>query len=360
MKRKTYLEIDLDAYRYNINVFRKRTGLKLIGIVKANAYGAGAVEIAKVLQEEGTEIFGVSSLEEALELRKAGFKQEILLLGFCDKDYFDIIRDNNLSIVTVSMNYLTHCGDELSGVKCHLKLNTGMNRLGVKPEEAEEALDYLLKHGAIVEGVMSHFATADGDQDFAHKQYSLFKRTVMSLSHDFKYIHMSATDGSIIINDNFCTHVRIGLGLLGHSTYDIGLRNVMSLYSHVTCVKKLSAGETVSYGRHYTSDGEGYILTLPLGYADGWLRANRDKEVYVENEKGRIVGSVCMDQLMVLTKNYHGLDAKVEFFGNHISLDERAKELGTISYEIISLISDRVARKYKKGAEHYCLTPRFK
>lgn len=360
MKRKTYLEIDLDAYRYNINIFKKNTGLKLIGIVKANGYGSGAIEIAKVLDEEGTEIFGVSSLEEALELREAGFSQEILLLGFCDKDHFDIIRDNNLSIVTVSKEYLTKCGDELAGIKIHLKLNTGMNRLGIRPEEAKETLDYLLKHDAIVEGVMSHFATADGDQDFAFSQYELFKKTVKSLAYDFKYIHMSATDGSIIIKDDFCTHIRIGLGLLGHSAYDIGLRNVMSLYSHVTCVKKLNKGDTVSYGRHYTSDGEGYLLTLPLGYADGWLRANRDKEVYVENERGRIVGSVCMDQLMVLTRNYHGLDAKVEFFGEHISLDQRAKELDTINYEIISLISDRVARKYKKGAEHYCQTPRFK
>ena len=157
---------------------------------------------------------------------------------------------------------------------------------------------------------------------------------------------MSATDAAIIIDDDICNAQRIGLGLLGFSSYNIGLKPCVSLYSEVVMCKQLSQGETVSYGRHYVSDGKGYILTIPLGYADGFFRTNTGKEVYVENEYATIVGSICMDQLMILSEHPHPAGTRVELFGKHVDIVKRAEELNTITYELLTSLSDRITRIY--------------
>ena len=270
----------------------------------------------------------------------------------------DIIREKDLSIVTLSMSFVEDC--DLKGVKVHLKLNTGMNRIGVRTDEAKECLELLKKKEAVIEGVMSHFSSADSDIMYTKYQYNLFKDCVESLDFDFPYIHMSATDGAIAINDDICNAERIGLGLLGFSSYEMGLKPCIRLCSEVSVLKKLFKGDTVSYGRHYTSDGSGYLLTIPIGYADGFYRRNTGKRVWCENEYGRIVGSICMDQMMILTDSYHPVGTRIELLGGHIDIDQRAIELSTIPYELFTSLSDRLTRYYFKDQQIISkIDPRF-
>lgn len=358
MYRNSYIEVNLSAITRNAEYFMRKTGKHLIGVIKANGYGTVDYMEVTALKDAGINYFAVSSLDEALNLRKHNIDNDILILGYVPSGAIDIIRENNLSIVTLSMEQLEKT--DLKGVRVHLKLDTGMNRIGIKPDHARQALDLLIQKGAIVEGVMSHFSSADSDKEYSLKQYQLFKDCVESLDYDFKYVHMSATDASILLDCDICNYCRIGLGLLGYSAFETELEHAISLYSEVTMCKQLEKGETVSYGRHYTSDGNGYILTIPLGYADGFYRSNTNKEVYVNDEYGKIVGSICMDQLMILTKHPHLPGTKVELFGKNIDISKRAEELGTITYELITSLSERLTRIYTKdGVEIKRIDPRF-
>ena len=344
MYRNTYVEIDLDKLKFNARKFQENSKKEIIGVVKANGYCTVDYMQAKALEECGVDFFAVSSLDEALRLRKHGINGHILILGYVPSDAMDLIKENNISIVTVSKEFVQNT--DLEGVKIHLKLNTGMNRIGVNVSEAKEVLELLKEKKAVIEGVMSHFSSADTDEEYSKKQYARFRECVLSLDYDFRYIHMSATDGAILVDDDICNAQRIGIGLLGYSSYDIGLKPCVSLYSEVVMCKQLAEGETVSYGRHYTSDGKGYILTIPLGYADGFYRSNTGKEVYVENEYGTIVGSVCMDQLMVFTQHPHPAGTRIELFGEHVDIVKRAQDLHTITYELLTSLSDRITRIY--------------
>lgn len=346
MYRNSYVEVDLDKLKHNIQYFLNKSNKKMIGVLKANGYGIADYVEASVLLEQGVDFFAVSSLDEALRLRKHDIPGEILILGYVSVDTMDLIKENNLSIVTTSLDFVEKA--DLKNIKVHLKLDTGMNRIGIKCNQAKQALEILINKGAIVEGIMSHLACADDDLDYSMKQYELFKNTYEELNYDFKYRHISATDGSIIMKDEICNYERIGLGLLGYSSYHTDLLPCVSLKSEVINIKKLEKGETVSYGRHFTSDGTGYILTIPLGYADGFYRANTGKKAYVEGEYGIIAGSICMDQMMIHTQNYYDVGTVVELIGEHVSAKDRAKELNTITYEMLTALSERLTRVYIK------------
>ena len=216
---------------------------------------------------------------------------------------------------------------------------------------SRDALNILLAQNAKVEGVMSHLSSADCDTDYTNKQYALFKQAIEEMNYDFKYIHISSTDGSIILHDDICNYERIGLGLLGYSSYHTNLLPCVSLKSEVINVKQIEKGETVSYGRHFVSDGSGYILTIPLGYADGFYRSNTGKKVYIGGEYGTIVGSICMDQMMIHTDKYYKVGSVVELIGEHISAKDRAKELNTITYELLTSLSERLTRVYLKDGK---------
>ena len=349
MYRNSYVEVDLDKLEHNIRYFLNRNDKKMIGVLKAHGYGLADYIEADTLQKLGVDFFGVSSLDEALRLRKHHIQGEILILGYVPENALEIVRENDISIVTVSMDYIRSV--DLENVKVHIKIDTGMNRIGVRVDEVKEALDLLLKKNAKVRGIMSHLSSADFDEEYTNRQYDLFKKAVEELNYDFKYIHISSTDGSIILHDDICNYERIGLGLLGYSSYHTDLLPCVSLKSEVINVKQIEKGETVSYGRHFVSDGTGYILTIPLGYADGFYRSNTGKKVYIEGEYGTIVGSICMDQMMIHTDKYYPVGTVVELIGEHISAKDRAKELNTITYELLTSLSERLTRVYIKNNE---------
>ena len=357
---RSYIEVDEDVYRRNIRVLKEVSGKTLFMVIKANAYGLGDEEAVRIGLEEGIDHFAVSSLDEALRIRRFLTAGTILILGYVDKDDLEEVRKNSLSIVTVSKDYVKDCGERLQGIKIHLKLNTGMNRIGVRPEEAKETLDLLLSYGADIEGIMTHFVSSDDDEDYTHHQAEVFKECLDSLNYDFKYIHTSNSDGTIHFPDDFTNAVRPGIALLGHGSYPSELRPCMSLYTQVVSAKKIPKGETVSYGRHFTADEDTYIMTLPIGYADGFYRSNTGKEVYIDGEYAKIVGSVCMDQMMIQTKKLYPVGTRVEIFGEHIDIEKRAKELGTIVYELYTSLSERLTRVYKKSGQTVRIVrPRF-
>ena len=182
MYLRSYLEIDEDKYRHNIRYLQQISGKKLIGVVKANAYGIGDVRASEILIEEGVEMLAVSSIDEAMHLRHNHIGCDILILGYTDREDLQTVRENGLSIVTVSKEYVSKNRDLLKGIKVHLKLNTGMNRIGVRPFEAKEVLETLLECGADVKGIMSHYTSSDDNEEVTEKQYELFKETVLSLN----------------------------------------------------------------------------------------------------------------------------------------------------------------------------------
>lgn len=350
MFRNTFLNVDLDKLQNNAKFFINRSGKKLIAVVKANGYGIIDYCEALALEEIGVNFFAVSSLDEAMNLRNNGVTSEILVLGFTPNDALDLIKEKDISIVTLSEEYVDAI-DDFKGVKIHLKVNTGMNRIGIRPEDCQRVLEKVIKRNGNIEGIMSHFSSADEDLEYSLEQFNLFKQTVKSLDYDFKYIHMGATDATLKIEDDISTHCRIGLGLLGFSVYPCDIKPCVSLTSEVVMCKQVPKGEKVSYNRHYTSTGEGYILTIPFGYSDGFRKANVNKQVYVDHEYGTIIGNICMDMMMIHTDNYHPCKTTVELLGEHIDINKRAQELNMINYELLVNLNERITRRYFKNGK---------
>lgn len=347
MLSNTYLKINLDNYRFNINYLKKHSNKNLIAIIKANAYGAIDYKCAEILNEEGIDFFGVSSLLEALSLRRHGINGEILILGYVDPQNLDTVIKNSLSIATVSKDYVNELLNyDISGLKIHLKIDTGMNRIGLFKVEVKDALNKLLDKGAKVEGIFTHYATSDEDLKFTAVQYQRFKDVLHGLNYNFKYIHTSNTDATVAFNDEVSNYVRCGLGLLGYSSYKSELKPCASLHSKVINCKLAKKDTAISYGQHYHLLEDEYIATVAIGYADGLLRSNTGRHVYIDGEYAEIVGSICMDQMMVHINKPAAIKSDVEIFGEHISLYDMANDNKTIPYEILTSISDRVTRVY--------------
>ena len=217
MQRNTFLEIDLDKLDYNVNLFISHTNKKMIAVVKANAYGGVDYKIAKHLESKGIDFFAVSSIEEAMKLRRHGVTSNILIMGYAHD--LDIVRNNNLSVIIPNSDFVETNKEKLKDVKVHIKINTGLNRLGIFPEEAQTILKDLLKYGAKVEGLMTHMAIGE-DRQYTKHQYEVFRKVYDELNYPFKYVHSSATDAAIYLNDEISTHTRIGLGLYGYANIE--------------------------------------------------------------------------------------------------------------------------------------------
>ena len=352
-------KIDIDAVKYNINYFKNKPNKNIIGVVKANGYGAIDYKMCEILRDSGVNFFAVSSIYEALNIRKHGFNEDILILGYVNDEDMNIIRDNNLSIITSSYDFINKAN--LKDIKIHIAIDTGMNRLGIKPGDAKEVYDLLIEKGAIVEGFMSHLYKSEeiGMED-TNEQFKLFSEAYKTLNTDLKYVHISATNGSLLLNDNITNYVRVGLGLLGFSDVDDNLKPAVSLYSLVTNCKLVYKGSGISYGHHYITSENEYILTTSIGYADGFDRLHTGHNVYVDKQFGTIVGSICMDQMMIKVDKPVEIGKYIELFGPHIDIVSRSNELNTIVYELLVDISDRVTRVYFKDGEIVdTVSPRF-
>lgn len=353
--RNTYAEVDLINLYKNYDLVKKRIGNKnIIPVVKANAYGHGVIEVVRYLISKNVDYFAVSTLEEALELRKEFKNIDILVMGVLQTEYFEIASRNNVTVTISNIDQIDNLDPLLSTLKIHIKIDSGMNRLGFKTDkEVQEAFSILTNNNLIIiEGIYSHFSTADCDYDYYKFQLERFKSVLSTIKFDFKMIHISNSSSSIKYEGDlsFTSHVRLGISLYGLTLDEDTkfLKNTYKLITHISEIKQLEIGDKVGYGATYTAKQRELIGVLPIGYADGFIRKNRDFDVEINNKRYPIIGTICMDQMFIKIDKDITKNDRVIMFGNLISIDEVAKRLDTINYEIICQISYRVPKKYLK------------
>jgi alanine racemase len=367
LSRPVWAEIDLEAVVHNFAQVKQKTEAKVMAIVKANAYGHGAIPVARALVANGADRLGVAILTEALELRASGIEVPIMIIGYTPESHASQVVENNIiqTVFTVEQAEALAAAAKKLGKNAvvHLKIDTGMSRIGFRWDSPEEVQPIFGLDGLIVEGVFTHFAVADmQNKQFTHEQLNRFKQCVdvIESKHGRIPIKHAANSAAIIdLPETYLDMVRPGIMLYGLAPSDevdlsdIELKPAMTLKTQISMLKSLSAGTTVSYGRNYKADKIITVATLPLGYADGYSRLLSNKaEVLIKGQRARIIGRVCMDQCMVDVTHIPELSVgdEVILFGtdgnDSIRVDELADILGTINYEIVCMVSSRVPRVY--------------
>ncbi|MBR2067286.1 MAG: alanine racemase [Solobacterium sp.] len=349
MYRNTWMEVNLDAIKDNVIRSKEICRKRIIAVLKADAYGCGDSHVARAVLSAGAEMLAVSSMDEALMLRNEGYEGKILILGATEKEDVELLIKEKISVAAYSAAWVDSITKQnCVGLQFHLKIDTGMNRIGFKTiEEAKWALESLLNAGCIAEGIFTHFACADQkDQVETNKQFTRFKEVYEALNYNFPWIHTDNSDATLSFKDELTNACRIGISMYGVNNYDISLRYPISLHTKVIMVKEVDEGERIGYGLTYQAKKKEYIATLPIGYADGFVRKNQGRCVYIDGQYCEVVGRVCMDQVMVRLEKEVPIGTDVEIFGPHIHLEKMAEELDTIPYEVICLISGRVTRTY--------------
>ena len=365
MLGRTWAQIDLSALAGNYQYIQNRFGGKIYACVKADAYGHGAVEAAKKLQSCGVWGFAVSNIAEAEQLREAGIKNPILVLGFTPPALAGKLSDYGISQCVYSLEYAQALNAAANKpVSVHLKLDTGMGRIGFDCRSpllpgVEEAKQVLTMEKLTAEGVFMHYAVADtpDEAEFTNAQRQRFFSAVEELEatgHRFQTVHCGNSAAILTGLGAGCDAARAGILLYGlapdeNMAIARDIRPVMSLYSTVSMVKTVEAGESVSYGRTYRADSRRVIATVSAGYADGVPRllSNRGY-VLIHGRKASIVGRVCMDQFCVDVTEIPDVKMgdTVTIFGAGLPVEEVARWAQTISYEIVCGISKRVPKIY--------------
>lgn len=349
--RKTYATINCDAIRDNLQAIQQITSKSLIAVLKANAYGHSDYWVAKTAMDQGCCMVAVSSLDEALSLRVQGFQDDILILGYVNPSDIPSTIQKHIIVSVVSYDWtqeLIKQNPHLNGLRFHIKVDSGMNRIGLKnTDEINQVIQMIESHHGQVEGIFTHYACADDDKkEMCYTQYNHFNNIVSACNHSFKWIHCENSAAILSFPDTLTNCVRVGLIMYGISPVktELPLVPALSLTSHLTCVKKVSKGETIGYGATYQASEDCWIGTLPIGYADGFIRANQGRHLYCMGEYIEIVGRICMDQCMVKLPYKMNVDTPVEIISSHLSVEQMANELNTIPYEILCLLSDRIPR----------------
>lgn len=381
--RRTWAEIDLDALDHNFRQVRQATSpsAQVCCVVKADGYGHGAVRVARELQELGAEWFAVSNLEEALQLRRGGICKPILVLGFTPADQAEALAREDISQCLYSAEYageLSRYAQEAGvQVKVHGKIDTGMSRLGFyyqdinRDEEAIAAVKAACTlPGLVPEGLFSHFAVSDEGREgdaFTMRQFGCFKEMSEALVREGLVFPVRHCANSAAVFDYPLSHldmVRAGVVLYGlypsaQLRAQPELKPVLSLRSVVSHVKTVLPGATVSYGREFTAQREMRVVTVPVGYADGYPRAlaGGGAQVLIGGRRCPVLGRICMDQLMADATELEtvSMGDRVTLIGRdgeeEITAGEVAAWEGTINYEVVCALSKRVPRVYLKGGK---------
>lgn len=376
MVRPYYAEINLDNIKHNILEIKKLVKDKtIIAVIKADGYGHGAVEVAKVLKEEGIDFFAVAMISEAQELREAGFKDNILVLGYTPEEYYSYAVENDITLTIYDFDLAQKLNDVAEKIgrtaKVHIKIDTGMGRLGFQTtkEDIETIKKISTFKNLYLEGIYSHFATADDeDKSFAYVQIEKFKKVIEILSNEgilFKIKHMANSGAILDLSEAYFDAVRPGIMIYGYYPSDkvnknkISLKPAMSLKAKVAFVKSVEKGTSISYGRRFIAPNEMKIATLPFGYADGFSRImTGNAKVLIKNKEAQVVGTICMDQCMIDVTHIEdikiGDDVVVmgEMENLKITADDIAQRINTISYEVLCMVSKRVPRIYIKNNEN--------
>lgn len=353
MYRDTWMEVDLDAIADNVRTIHQICGKKFIAVIKADAYGCGDIQVARACLEAGAEMLAVSSLDEAMILRNEGYGGELLILGAVNPEDCEVLAENDITTAAFSMDWVREAVKHpCAGMKVHLAVDSGMNRIGFREiREMKEARDLLLEAGVNLTGIFTHFCCTDTSREMTDRQYLKFAEAVKALDYPFEWIHCDNSDATIFFKDSLSNACRVGISLYGISGFAKDLKPALSLYTKLVMSKLVPAGETIGYGATYETKTTERIGTIPIGYADGFIRANQGRKVYIDGSYAEVVGRVCMDQTMIRLPEEKPIGTVVEIFGPHISLGQMAADLNTIPYEIISLISGRVTRVYRKDGK---------
>ena len=366
---RTWAEIDLDALVHNFDIIKKEAeGAKVMAVVKADAYGHSVRIVAPILEQHGADFFAVSNIEEAITLRGCGITRPILILGYTPVSMAAQLYLNDIAQCVYSPEYAAAlseraCADGVK-IKVHIKLDTGMSRLGFdcrdeKLSGIEDAIAAAKLKGFIFEGIFTHFAVSDrtetSEDGFTDKQYSRFCNAVKqfeAVGLTPKYRHCCNSAAFCLDKDKHFDMCRPGIILYGLTpSSDLKLKEdfipVMTVKSVVSMVKTIGKGDTVSYGKTFTAEKQMKIATVTAGYADGYPRLLSNKGyVLINGKRANIIGRVCMDQMSVDVTDIDEVKQgdEVILFGKTLPVEELADMCGTINYEIICGISPRVPR----------------
>jgi len=365
--RRTWATVNLGAAAENIKIIRNTVGkdCAVMSVVKADAYGHGAIEIARTIDFQ-SDCYAVSNIDEAIQLRDGGIKKPILILGYTPPHSMMLLAAYDITQTVFSLNYgkMLAKAAENAGkpIDVHIKIDTGMNRLGFSAQSDDdlvasvEEISKLSKEKYLhFEGIFTHFAVADEPENpFTKVQFSRFMKAVEMLESKgikFRYRHVSNSAAIMNFPEMRLDMVRPGLILYGLPTNPPdcrGLKPVMELKTTVSFVHKLNKGNSVSYGMNFTADKDMKIATVPIGYADGLFRSLSGKTSFLINGKNApVIGRICMDQCMV---DVTDIDVKTEdevtVFGEGLPVLNLSDSIGTICYEIICDIGKRVPRIY--------------
>jgi alanine racemase len=369
--RPTFAEINLANLTANYRAIQARVApARVMPVVKANAYGHGLVPVAQHLQSLGAPYLGVALLEEGIELRENGITAPILVFGGSMREQVPLFLEYNLTITAASVEKLAQIEDEARRLgrmpRVHLKIDTGMGRLGVQHDNAAGFLEAALRcEQCQVEGIFSHFANADAaDLTSAREQLARFQAVLRFYEErglEPPLRHIANSGGILQLPESHLDLVRAGVLLYGvypsrEAQATVAVRPVLSWKSHVVFVKRLRPGQPVSYGSTWQADHEVRLVTIPVGYGDGYFRALSNRgEVLIGGRRYPIAGRVCMDQIMVSVEQdsvYPGDEVVLlgEASEETISANDLAKWAGTIGYEVLTNVNSRVPRVYAGGS----------
>lgn len=371
MDEPIWAEVNLKAIRHNVQEIRRLVGPKreIMAVVKANGYGHGSVQVARAALATGATRLAVARMVEAIQLRQAGISVPILILGYVPAEQVDRALEQDITLTV----YRLDMAQEIAALaakkdlraKVHLKIDTGMGRLGFIPgtEGATEIKQVWGLKNLEVEGIYTHFATADEtDKGYAKEQFAQFLSLLNNLESEgitFPLRHCANSAAIIDLPETYLDMVRPGIilyGLYPSTEVDqtkVSLQPAMTLKTQIAHVKKVPTGTKLSYGSTYTVPEETVIATLPIGYADGYPRLLSSRgNVLIHGQKAPVLGRVCMDQCMVNVGHISGVKIHDEaiIFGqnkdNNLPVEEVATQLGTINYEVVCWVGGRVPRVY--------------
>ena len=364
----TWAEINLDNILHNYNTLKALTpdGTKACAIIKANGYGHGSVEIAKHLEKHGCDYFGVATANEALELRKSGVKAPLMCLAYVESTLYREFIEKDIDLPLFSYEVAKNISEEAQKLnkyaKIHIKLDTGMSRVGfaIEDETIEEIEKISKLPNLVLQGIYTHFALADTtDRTETDNQYEKYMSVVERLEEKgiyFKINHVCNSAATMQYPEYHLDMVRLGIALYGHyPSEDVDksiaqLKPAMTLKTRVSHVKLLEVGRGISYGHNYhVKDKPEHIATMPIGYADGFTRMLSGKaDVFINDKRYDVVGRICMDQSMVRVDETVKLGDEITIFSGNgeMAIERLAAQLGTINYELLCMVQRRIPRVY--------------
>lgn len=359
--RPTIMEINLDNFKYNICSIKSKLSdePKIMPVIKANAYGTYINTRLDILNE--FDIVAVAIVDEGEKLRKIGYKKEIVVLNQPYVDEIEKIIENDLTIGISGMDFVKALAEKKEKIRVHIEIGTGMGRTGIHPDRTKEYIDCIKKsENIIIEGIYTHMSSADSDDEYTKKQIKSFEKAIEIAKKEvpeLKYIHASASNGLINFPEAHYNLVRPGIILYGYESGKnildkIDLKPICKLKSKISFLKKVQKGASIGYSRSYITPKEMQVATVPIGYADGLRRElSNCGEVFVNGCKVPIIGKVCMDSFMIDVTEIKDVKVGDDVWiwdNENIFLEEIAEKCNTINYEIMSTISERVPRIFKK------------